>query len=62
MVQVHVPQGIGGSIPPPGTNPDPRRRPSCLALVRASVVVTLFSLVLAAVIWILFRKLELRTR
>jgi len=30
--------------------------------VRASVVVTLFSLVLAAVIWILFRKLELRTR
>jgi hypothetical protein len=59
MVQVHVPQGIGGSIPPPGTSPDPRRKTSFLALARASFAVTLVALVLVAVIWALFRKLEL---
>ena len=59
MVQVHVPQGIGGSIPPPGTNPDPRRKPSFLALARASLAVTLVSLVLVALVWYLFRRLEL---
>ena len=60
MVQVHVPQGIGGSIPPPGTNPDPRRkRASFLALARASLAVTLVSLVVVALVWYLFRRLEL---
>ena len=59
MVQVHVPQGIGGSIPPPGTNPDPRRKTSFAALARASLAVTGVSLVLVALIWYLFRRLEL---
>ena len=59
MVQVHVPQGIGGSIPPPGTSPDPRRKPSFLALAGGSLAVTLVALVVVALIWFLFRKLEL---
>ena len=59
MVQVHVPQGIGGSIPPPGTNPDRPKKAGFLALAAVSLAVSLVSLVVVALVWYLFRRLEL---
>jgi hypothetical protein len=59
MVQVHVPQGIGGSIPPPGTNPPSPRKPSFLRLLRASLLVCALAAAFVFVIWILFRRIKL---